>query len=70
MISPLLPFTYAIDLMREAVGGIIWSKALYDMFALLIFGAIAIIIGGFLKDIINNQTDKLKEKSKESGLFH
>src|SRR5699024_326211 len=27
-INPFLPFTYAVDLMREAVGGIIWSKVL------------------------------------------
>src|SRR5699024_5844658 len=42
MISPFLPFTYAIGLMREAVGGIIWSNALTDVLMLALFGVIAI----------------------------
>lgn len=70
MINPFLPFTYAIDLMREAVGGIVWKRVFHDVTFIILFGAIAIIIGGFLKEIINKYTDKLKEKSKKSGLFH
>ncbi|WP_346234801.1 YhgE/Pip domain-containing protein [Lysinibacillus telephonicus] len=70
IINPFLPFTYAISLMREAVGGIIWEKVMYDVLFLLLFGLIALVLGGFLKEMINKQTDKLKEKSKESGLFH
>lgn len=31
MISPILPFTYAIDLMREALSGIVWAQALKDL---------------------------------------
>ncbi|WP_026909088.1 YhgE/Pip domain-containing protein [Paucisalibacillus globulus] len=69
-ISPFLPFTYAISLMREAVGGIIWDKVLHDLLFLGLFGLIAVVIGGVLKEAINKQTDKLKEKAKESGLFH
>ncbi|WP_306419018.1 YhgE/Pip domain-containing protein [Paucisalibacillus globulus] len=69
-ISPLLPFTYAISLMREAVGGIIWDKAFHDLLFLGIFGLLALILGGGLKEVINKQTHKLKEKAKETGLFH
>ncbi|MGM8365772.1 YhgE/Pip family protein [Virgibacillus sp. W0181] len=69
-ISPFLPFTYAVDLMREAVGGIVWKRALHDLAILGIFGVSAIVIGLFLKDPINKQTQKLMQKSKETGLFH
>ncbi|MGM8214838.1 YhgE/Pip family protein [Bacillaceae bacterium W0354] len=70
MISPFLPFTYAIDLMREAVGGIVWGRVAHDLVYLLLFGTIAFIFGGFLKQLINKYTSKLKEKSQQSGLFH
>ena len=70
MINPLLPFTYAVDLLREAVGGIVWERALRDIGFLSMFGMIAVVFGAFLKKPINKQTHKLAKKSKESGLFH
>src|SRR5699024_414706 len=69
-ISPFLPFTYAVDLMREAVGGIVWSNVIYDLAILALFGLIAIIFGTLLKEPINKQTNKLMKKSQESGVFH
>lgn len=70
VIHPFLPFSYAIDLMREAVGGIVWDRVLHDILFLGIFGIAAIILGAFLKQPINRQSKKIKQKSKESGLFH
>ncbi|WP_199794698.1 YhgE/Pip domain-containing protein [Lentibacillus sp. Marseille-P4043] len=69
-INPYLPFTYAIDLMREAVGGIVWERAYRDIFFLAIFGVIALLLGTFLKGPINRKGKTLMKKSKESGLFH
>src|SRR5699024_881611 len=69
-ISPFLPFTYAVYLMREAVGGIVWSNVIYDLAILALFGLIAIIFGTLLKEPINKQTNKLMKKSQESGVFH
>ncbi|WP_176555757.1 YhgE/Pip domain-containing protein [Virgibacillus ndiopensis] len=68
--NPFLPFTYAIDLMREAVGGIVWDRALKDIMYLVIFGIAALLLGSFLKKTINKKTNVLMKKSKESGLFH
>lgn len=70
MINPFLPFTYAVDIMREAVGGIVWERVYHDMTFLAIFGLIAVLFGAFFKKIMNKQTHKLMKKSKESGLFH
>ena len=69
-INPGLPFTYAIDLMREAVGGIVWRRVLTDFTFLLITGVVIFLIGYFLKEIINRRTHQLLRKSRESGLFH
>lgn len=70
IINPFLPFTYAIDLMREAVGGIVWERAIHDITFLLLFGIVALVFGTFLKEPINKKTNVLMKKSKESGLFH
>lgn len=69
IISPFLPFTYAIDIMREALGGIVWSNVIYDLIILSIFGIIAIIFGTLLKKPINKVTNKSMKKSRESGIF-
>lgn len=69
-INPGLPFTYAIDLMREAVGGIVWQRVITDVTFLLITGIIFLLIGIFLKKIVNRKTHQLLKKSRESGLFH
>lgn len=69
-ISPLLPFTYAVDNMREAVGGIIWYNVFVNLTVLSAFAIIAILVGALLKRPINKYTNQLMAKSKESGLFH
>ncbi|RYG71749.1 YhgE/Pip domain-containing protein [Lentibacillus lipolyticus] len=69
-INPFLPFTYAIDLIREAVGGIIWNKAIQDMIFLALFGVGFLLFGVLFKNALNKQTHKLMKKSREAGLFH
>ncbi|AND38189.1 YhgE/Pip domain-containing protein [Cytobacillus oceanisediminis] len=69
-IHPFLPFSYAIDLMREAVGGIVWERVYRDLLVLTLFGFIALLIGTFLKEPLSRKTKALMKKSKESGLFH
>ena len=44
-LHPYLPFTYAISMMREAVGGILWDIVIRDMLLMLVFAAIALVIG-------------------------
>lgn len=68
-INPFLPFTYAVDLMREAVGGIIWQRVYHDILFLFIFGVMFVLAGLFLKGPINKRLHKLLQ-SKGSRLFH
>ncbi|MBN8209267.1 YhgE/Pip domain-containing protein [Bacillus sp. NTK071] len=69
-IHPFLPFSYAVDLMREAVGGIIWQRVKEDLFFLGIFAVVYLLVGAFLKERLNNKTNQLMKKSRKSGLFH
>ena len=69
-INPALPFTYAVDLMREAVGGIVWRRACIDLLFLTAVGLAFLLFGTFLKEGINNKTNHLLTKSRESDLFH
>ncbi|WLV25470.1 YhgE/Pip domain-containing protein [Aciduricibacillus chroicocephali] len=69
-INPFLPFTYGVDLLREAVGGIVWERVQHDVMMLAVFGILFLILGVLLKEPINKNTDKIQEKARESGLFH
>lgn len=70
MIHPFLPFTYAISMMREAVGGIIWDIVLKDIAALCIYVVITLMLGLLFKKHINKHSAKMVKKAKESGLLH
>lgn len=69
-INPGLPFTYAVDIMREAVGGIVWQRAIRDASFLLLFSLAFLLFGTFFKEKINRKTKLMLKKSRESGLFH
>lgn len=69
-INPYLPFTHAVDLMREAVGGIVWERAINDMIFLTLVGIAFIVLGALLKKPVNKQSNELMRKSRETGLFH
>jgi len=69
-LHPYLPFTYAISMMREAVGGILWDIVNRDLLMLLIFAAIALVIGIVLKKPINRASSGLVRKARESKLIH
>src|SRR5699024_6755327 len=68
MINPILPFTYAVDLMREAVGGIVTKRVIRDVVVLLGFGSAFVLIGAFLKGPLNKFMSKVMG-SKGSRLF-
>ncbi|MCP3027969.1 YhgE/Pip family protein [Halobacillus sp. A5] len=69
-IHPFLPFSYAVDLMRESVGGIVWERVYRDIVFLSLFGFAGLLAGTFLKQLLHKKTQALMKKSKESGLFH
>ncbi|WP_342539968.1 YhgE/Pip domain-containing protein [Heyndrickxia sp. FSL K6-6286] len=70
LINPYLPFTYSISLMREATGGILWDIVQKDVIILSIFLIVSVFIGVTLKKFINQASEKMIKKVKESGLIH
>lgn len=67
-INPLLPFTYAISGMREAVGGVIEGILLRDIVILLIYFTLSILLALLLKKKLEKINRNFMRKFKESGL--
>lgn len=70
VINPFLPFTYAIGMMREAVGGIIWSKIWIDLAFLLSFWLVFLLFGLFLKKLLGEKMELLMNKTRGLDIFH
>lgn len=70
IINPFLPFTYGIELLREALAGILWNKVAVDVTFLFLLAVIFILIGAFFKEKLNTTTQSLMKKSRKSGMFN
>ncbi len=70
LINPFLPFTYAIEMMREAVGGIIWTAVWTDLIFLIGFWFIFILFGFFLKKLLSEKMEHFMNKTRGLDIFH
>lgn len=68
-IHGFLPFTHALGLFREAVGGIIWPIVWKHTIWLLGYMSLFLFIGLKLKERINKSTDKFLEEARESEII-
>lgn len=69
-INPLLPFTHAVNLLREPVGGIYWPTVTHAIIVLVSVMIGFLIVGFFVYPYITKPMKKLAEKSHESHFFH
>jgi len=69
-INPFLPFTYAVNLLREGVGGVIWLNATKFISVLLIFSVLFIILGTILKKPLMNVVEQFTKNAKKSKIIH
>ncbi|CEI73441.1 YhgE/Pip domain-containing protein [Romboutsia hominis] len=67
-VNPFLPFTYAISALRETVGGIYKPVLIKDIYVLIVFLIIPIILTILFKGIINKYTKPISDKFNESDL--
>ncbi|MGG3803313.1 YhgE/Pip family protein [Metabacillus fastidiosus] len=70
LINPFLPFTYAISLLREAVGGVLLNIAIRDILYLLIFLFLAFVLGVLLKKPLSKFVQRTAETTKKSKIIH
>ncbi len=67
-VNPFLPFTYAISAQRESVAGVYMPNLTKDIYALLIFMVVFIVISTLLKKPINKLLIPFKESFSKSDL--
>ena len=69
-IHPLLPFTYGIDAMREALSGVYGLSYLRDVaFLLIVIVAIAFVIGLALRPFMANALTMFDDEMNQAGFF-
>lgn len=68
-IHPFLPFTYAINLLREAVAGAIPVLVVKYISILLIFMVLALLVGALLKPLLAERIEAAYEKTKASRML-
>ena len=65
----MFPFPYAINAEREAIAGMYGADMFIYLGELLIFGAIGIIIGLFVRRPFMEMTEFIEEEMEETGVF-
>lgn len=69
-INPFLPFTYAVNLIRETVGGIYWPNMWQDIGVLTLYGIGFFVLGLLLKEPLTPLMAKLHENATRSKIIH
>lgn len=69
-INPMLPFTHAVNILREAVGGIYFSTALNGSIFLIIIAVVSLLLGLTLYPIIGPPIHKFLNSAKSSHFYH
>ncbi|WP_195267668.1 YhgE/Pip domain-containing protein [Eubacterium sp. 1001713B170207_170306_E7] len=68
-VHPLLPFTYGINAMREAVAGVYAAHYASDLLHLLLFVPVALVIGLGLRPLLLNLNHFFDRRLSETGLM-
>ncbi len=68
-INPFVPFTYAVSLLREAVGGMLPEVIRKDLLALLFFFILTILFALALKKPLSGITKKLAENAEKTNIL-
>lgn len=68
-INPFLPFTYAINLLREAVGGIVPGAVWLNVGVLMLFFVLALLFGFMMKKPLAKRMEQTTAKSRSSRMI-
>ncbi len=70
VINPLLPFTYAVNLLRESIGGIYVPTVIETTKILMLMGIITSVVGAFLYPHISVKITALMKKADSGHIIH
>ncbi|PFO06879.1 hypothetical protein COJ85_06400 [Bacillus sp. AFS076308] len=68
-IYPFMPFTYAVSLLRETVGGMVEEVVVRDVIYLLIFVAASFLLALILKEPLSKRIQKTAELARSSKII-
>ena len=69
-INPFLPFTYAVNALRETVGGIYWNNFRLDWIFLAGVGVLFLTLGAVLITAIHPWIEKIHKSAQKSMIIH
>lgn len=69
-VNPWLPFTHAVNLLRESAGGIYWPNASGDIIIMIVLFIVFGIIGTWAYPVLQPHLTKLTKVAHESKIFH
>ncbi|EIA6787730.1 YhgE/Pip domain-containing protein [Enterococcus faecalis] len=70
MINPFLPFTHAVNLLRESAGGIYWPNAWFAIWIMVGISVVFSIGGTILYPHLEHRSKKFAALAQKSHLFH
>jgi putative membrane protein len=68
-INPFMPFTYAVSMLRETVGGMINEVVIRDIFSLMVFVGISFIVALVLKKPLSRRIQETAEKARTTKII-
>ena len=68
-VSPYMPMTHGITLLRESALGLVWSNYIPSFFALIVMGLITLIFALIVKMFADKRAHWFEEKLNETDLF-
>jgi putative membrane protein len=68
-INPFMPFTYAVSMLRETVGGMVKEVVTKDIIYLLAFAAVSFLIALVLKKPLENRIQQTAQKARTTKII-
>lgn len=68
-LNPFMPFTYAVSMLRETVGGMIKEVVIKDILSLIAFIVISFILAVVLKKPLSKQIQQTAEKARTTKIL-
>lgn len=68
-INPFMPFTYAVSMLRETVGGMIVEVVIKDSIAMLVFIGLSLLLALVLKKPLSKRIKQTAEKARTSKII-